>query len=100
MASIRQYIWLIKSIPVGCNLKGTAERIQVRGVALLERGIQVSRVSTHGRRGRIVMDDGDGIIMGSGRIDLSIHTCFTGLKAPVAFAQRFVEDAFPLELPA
>lgn len=51
-----------------------------------------SRTSIRGHRGCIVMDDSDGIIVRSGRIDLTVHACFISLGAPVADAQRWVED--------
>lgn len=38
------------------------------------------------------MDDSDGIIVRSGRIDLAVHACFISLRAPVTDAQRWVED--------
>jgi hypothetical protein len=38
------------------------------------------------------MDDSDGIIVWSGRIDLTVHACFISLGAPVADAQRWVID--------
>lgn len=89
-------IWLTILIkPAGIK------RVQVQEIALLERGIQVTRsTSIRGHCGCIVMDDSDGIIMRSGWIDLSVYAWSTGLGAPVTDAQRWVQDTFPLELPA
>lgn len=102
VASIGRYIRLTISIrPAGGGWQGTTKRVQVQVIALLERGIQVTRSnSIRGHRGCIVMDDSDGIIVWSGRIDLTVHACFISLGAPVADAQRWVIDTFPLEFPA